>query len=97
MTRAQLFLWVAGIYLVSVVGIMAKVSSQLGGLVIANIYQLLALLVLPIAWGALPILLAVGYLIYLRFDLARAKMGLIYLAMAYGMFVMFKLVSSQKI
>lgn len=83
MTKKEFWAWLIGIYFISVVTVMFKATSQNGGLVIMNQYQLLALLALPIAWGILPLLVGIGWLAIKKFDLSAAKPVLIFVSIVY--------------
>jgi hypothetical protein len=90
LTRKAFWGGVAGLYLAGILVVLLKSWQLFGQIPIANVYQVFALLMLPLIWGILPIILAVAWLAIRRFDLSRAKTGLFVLAAIYLVLIYFQ-------
>lgn len=80
------------LYGATLVGVIAKGAHD--GFMPSNAYQIIAIVLWPFIYGALPIAVAVIWLAIVRFNLSRAMNGLLVLAAVYLVVVFFRLLRS---
>ena len=97
-TRRAFWAGFMGLYLAGIWVALLKLWQQFGGqLPISNVWQIFALALLPLIWGILPVALAVVWLAMKRFDLSKAKVGLLTLGAIYLVLIYFQWQSPRPI
>lgn len=91
-SRSTFWIAVAGLYLVGLAAALYQTVSHYGTVPTENPWYVPALALVPIYWGIGPIVLAVVLLLATRFDIARARRGLLILAALYVILVFVQMV-----
>lgn len=97
LTWAKVWAWVGILYAASLFGFLIKASAQMGGLGFKNIFQVVAVALLPaihMFWFAV---IAAVYLATKKFDVSKAPDFMKTAAWLYVIFVAFRLISGKQI
>lgn len=97
LTWVKVWKWIGVLYGLSLLGFLIKFSVQMGGMTFQNIWQFLAVLLLPAVHMFWLALIGFIYLAFKKFKVVHAASFLSSLGMIYVIFVIFRLFSVEQI